>query len=118
MTLARASVRECPLTTDSEQVSSPASQSRPWWFVLIGFWRTIPILVALAAGYAIGAPRRGALVGLAFLVSSFGFSRWAKANQSRLDDDRLMMRAFTFYFAVLAALLVLVALGWLVAKHA
>jgi hypothetical protein len=29
-----------------------------------------------------------------------------------------MMRAFTFYFAVLAALLVLVALGWLVAKHA
>jgi hypothetical protein len=113
-----ASVRECHPTTDSEQVSSPANQSRPWWFVLIGFWRTIPILFALAAGYAIGAPRVGALVGLAFLVSSFGFSRWTKANQSRLDDDRLMMRALAFYFAALAALLVLVALGWLIARHA
>jgi len=29
-----------------------------------------------------------------------------------------MMRALTFYFAALAALLVLVALGWLIAKHA
>jgi hypothetical protein len=29
-----------------------------------------------------------------------------------------MMRAFTFYFASLAALLVLVAAGWLIAKHA
>jgi hypothetical protein len=116
--LACASVRECHLTTDSEQVSFPASQSRPWWFVLIGFWRTIPILFALGAGYAIGAPTVGALVGLVFLVSSLGFSRWAKANQSRLDDDRLMMRAITFYFAALAALLVLVALGWLIAKHA
>jgi hypothetical protein len=99
-------------------VSSRASQSRPWWFVPIGFWRTIPILLALAAGYAIGAPRVGALVGLAFLVSSFGFPRWAKANQSRLDDDRLMMRALTFYFAALAALLVLAALGWLIANPA
>ena len=98
-------------------MSSRATQSRPWWFVLIGFWRTIPILLALAAGYAIGAPKVGALVGLAFLVSSFGFSRWAQANRSRLDD-RLMMRALTFYFAALAALLVLVALGWLIAKHA
>jgi len=42
-TFACASVRECHLTTDSEQVSSPASQSRPWWFVerkafLAGCW--------------------------------------------------------------------------------
>jgi hypothetical protein len=29
-----------------------------------------------------------------------------------------MMRALTFYFAALVALLVLVALGWLIAKHA
>jgi hypothetical protein len=36
---------------------------------------------------------------------------WAKANQFRLDDDRLMMRALMFYFAALAALLVLVPLG-------
>jgi hypothetical protein len=116
--LAWTSAQECEPTADTEQVSSPASQSRPWWFVLIGFWRTIPILFALAAGYAIGTPRVGALVGLAFLVSSFGFSRWAKANQSRLENDRLMMRAFTFYFAGLAALLVLVALVWLIAEHA
>ena len=78
----------------------------------------VPILFAITVGYAIGAPKVGALLGLAFLVSSFGFSRWARANQSRLDDDRLMMRAFTFYFAALAALLVLVTVGWLIAKPA
>jgi hypothetical protein len=99
-------------------VSRPASQPRPRWFVLIGFWRTIPILFALAVGFAIGAPRVGALLGLAFLMSSFGLSSWAKANESRLEDEGLMLRALTFYSAALATLLVLVALGWLIAKHA
>ena len=104
-------------TTDTEHVSRPASQHRPWWFFLLGFWRTIPILFAIALGFAIGAPSVGALVGLAFLVSSFGFSRWTRANQSRLDEDHLMMRAFTFYFAALGGLLVLVIAGWVIAKQ-
>ena len=106
--------------------------SRPWWFVLLGFWRTIPIAFAIGVGYAIGHPAIGALIALAFFVSGFAFSRWARASQARvranLQDpdyrrryqarsDRLS-RAFGLYFAGMGALVVLAVVGWLIAKLA
>ena len=108
-------------------------QSRPWWFVLIGFWRTIPIAFAIGVGYAIGHPVIGALIALALFVSGFAFSRWARASQTRVREqlrrdpdyrlryqersDRLA-RALGLYFAGMGALLVLVVVGWLLAKLA
>jgi hypothetical protein len=82
-------------------VSGSASNYPRWWFVL-GFWRTIPIVVAFAVGYAIGHPALGALLGLAFLVSGFGFSRWVAKCEARQSDERLL-RAFAVYFAAMAA---------------
>jgi hypothetical protein len=52
-------------------VSGSAGQSPRWWWFVLGFWRTIPIVTALVIGYAIGHPTLGALMGLAFLLSGF-----------------------------------------------
>lgn len=108
-------------------------RSRPWWFVLLGFWRTIPIAFAIGVGYTIGRPAIGALIALAFFVSGFAFSRWARASQARVRErlhqdpdyrrqyqersDRLA-RAFGLYFAAMGAVLVLVVVGWLIAQFA
>ena len=97
-------------------MSGSASHYPRWWFVL-GFWRTIPIVVALVVGYAIGHPALGALLGLAFLVSGFGFSRWVAKSEARQSDERLL-RAFAVYFAAMAAVLVLVLATWLIVKLA
>jgi hypothetical protein len=107
-------------------------QTRPWWFVLLGFWRTIPMVFAIAVGYTIGHPAIGALIALAFFVSGFAFSRWARASQARVREnlqdpdyrrryqarsDRLS-RAFGLYFAAMGGVLGLVVVGWLIAKLA
>ena len=119
-----------PHVSHSENTSG---HSRPWWFVLLGFWRTIPIAFAIGAGYATGHPTIGALVALAFFVGGFAFSRWARASQARVrerlkDDpnyrgqyqersDRIA-RAFGLYFAGMGAFVVLAVVGWLIVKLA
>jgi uncharacterized membrane protein len=97
-------------------VSGSASHYPRWWFVL-GLWRTIPVVVALVVGSAIGRPALGALLGLAFLASGFGFSRWVAKSEARQSDERLL-RAFAVYFAAMGALLVLVLAAWLVVELA
>ena len=107
--------------------------SRPWWFVLIGFWRTIPIAGAIGVGYALGHPRTGAVVALTLFVGGFGFSRWARASQARVRErlqqepnyrrryqersDRLA-RAFGLYFAGIGLAVALAVVGWVIAKLA
>jgi uncharacterized membrane protein len=109
-------VRECHPTADSYEVSRSASHYPRWWFVL-AFWRTIPIVVSLVVGYAIGYPALGALLGLAFLLSGFGFSRWVAKSEARQSDERLL-RAFAVYFAAMAAVLVIVLATWLIVELA
>src|ERR671934_1594232 len=74
-------------------------RSRPWWFILLGFWRTIPVLAAIGIGYAVGHPTAGAVLAVAFLVSALAFSRWARASQAgvreRLRDDPEFRRSHT-----------------------
>jgi hypothetical protein len=98
-------------------VSGSAGQSPRWWWFVLGFWRTIPIVTALVIGYAIGHQTLGALMGLAFLLSGFGFSRWIEASSSRHDDDRLG-RALALYFAAMGAVLLLVVILWLIVEPA
>jgi hypothetical protein len=56
-------------------------------------------------------------MGLAFLLSGFGFSRWIEASSSRHDDDRLG-RALALYFAAMGAVLLLVVILWLIVEPA
>jgi len=110
-------VRECRPTTDTQRVTAPRENLRPWWLVVIAFWRTIPVVIALAFGYAVGHPSLGAVIGLVFILSSFAFSRWVSASAERQHDDRFA-RALANYFVGLAALLVLVVIGWAVVERA
>jgi hypothetical protein len=122
------------LPTDTQYVSHPANtdgHSRPWWFFILGLWRTIPIAFAIGVGYAIGHPTIGALIALAFFASGFVFSRWARGSQARIRhrlqqdpdyrrayqarSDRLA-RAFGLYFAGMGAIVVLFVVAWLIAK--
>ena len=113
---------------------SQEGQSRPWWFVLVRLWTTAPIIaIAVGVGYAIGHVAIGAVIALAYLVSGFGFSRWARAKRARVRErltqdpeyrrryhersDRLA-RIFGWYFAGIGALLVLVVVAWVIAKLA
>jgi len=124
------------LTTDTQYVShseNTGGYSRPSWFVLLGFWRTIPIAFAIGVGYTIGHPAVGALIALALFLSGFAFSRWARASQARVrerlqqdpeyrrqDEERSdrLARAFGWYFAGIGAVLVFFVVGWLIVKLA
>jgi uncharacterized membrane protein len=59
----------------------------------------------------------GALLGLAFLLSGFGFSRWVAKSETRQSDGRLL-GAFAVYFAAIASVLVLVLAAWLIVELA
>jgi hypothetical protein len=111
----------------------PESQSRPWWFVLLGFWRTIPVAIAIALGYATGHPAIGALVALALFVGGWAFFRWARASQAKIHaqlqqdpefrrhyqerSDRIA-RAFGLYFAGMGALVGVFVVTWVIVKLA
>jgi uncharacterized membrane protein YidH (DUF202 family) len=93
--------------------------SRRWWFfLLVGFWRTVPVVIAIAVGYALGHPTIGAVVALGFLVGGSGFSRWARAHRSELERGDRLAWIFTWYYAGIGALLVVVVAAWLIAKLA
>jgi hypothetical protein len=93
--------------------------SRRWWFLLlVGFWRTVPVVIAIPAGYALGHPTIGAVVALAFFIGASGFSRWARAHRAELEAGDRLARIFAWYFAVIAALLALVVTAWLIARLA
>ena len=89
---------------------------RPWWFVLVAFWWTIPPVIALAVGYAIGHRALGAMMGLVFVFSGFGFSHWVKANEERQRDDRLA-QAFAVYFGGMAVVLALIVIGSVIVER-
>jgi hypothetical protein len=91
---------------------------RRWFFLLVGFWRTVPVVIAIAVGYALGHPTIGAVVALAFFIGASGFSRWARAHRAELEAGDRLARIFTWYFAGIGALLVLVVAAWLIAKLA
>jgi hypothetical protein len=76
------------------------------------------VLIAIAAGHALGHPTVGAVVGLAFLVGGSGFSRWARAHRAELEAGDRLARIFAWYFAGIAALLMLVVTAWLIARLA
>jgi uncharacterized membrane protein len=97
-------------------VNGSANPIPRWWFVL-AFWRTVPVVVALVVGSVLGSRMLGALLGLAVLVSGFGFSRWVAADAARQSDERLV-RAFVFYFAAMAAALLFTAVTWLIVERA
>jgi hypothetical protein len=122
------------VTAPNPVAGQAPGRSRPWWFVLVRLWVTLPVLAVLVGvGYAVGHLAIGAVFALTCLVAGFAFSRWARARRRRVlvrlkdepgyrrayneRSDRLA-RIFGWYFVGAWALLVLAVIALVVAKLA